>query len=533
MQISRGMRRRARAVRWPAMSPRLRIIAINDVYSLENLPRLASLVRHHRTHDPADLLVVVLAGDFVAPSLLSSLDAGRGKVDCLNHLPVTHVILGNHEDDVDVESLRARLHELHATVLMTNVRGLDDTFPTSHVLDVAGFRVGLVGVTDDDEALFRRPPFGGAHIEPANEAARRVADALLADGCACVVPITHQRVEHDRALARTEPPFPLILGGHEHDGLIEQVGRTLLTKAPSDAAKATVVDLVFVDGPWPEVRARIEPVTDYPEDRAMRARVDHHMARVRELENATLLLLEAGDTLSSVGTRARPTSLGTLICSRLRDAFGAEGAVFNGGGIRGAREYQGRLTFGDVRSEVPFENEIVVARLPGTVLRDAIASSRAHAPAEFPGYLQVDDGIRVDDANRLTHVAGEAFDPTRTYRIAVVRALFEGMDHIEPLMSFAREHPEAVPAKTTGREVKVALVGSFASMLWKQLGGFDALDEDASGHVTEKEILAAIGRAAVGSPSPLAAHVVLEALDRDHDRAVSRDEVDEGPKQEA
>lgn len=511
------------------MSARLRIVAINDIYTLENLPRLRSLVRHHRTHDPADLLLVVLAGDFVAPNLLSSLDAGRGMVDCLNHVPITHVILGNHEDDIEVDALRVRLRELCATVLMTNVRGLDDTYPQVQVLDVAGFRVGLVGVTDDDPSLFRRPPFGGARLAPANETARRFADVLLAEGCACVVPITHQRLEHDRELARTEPPFPVIVGGHEHDGRIELVGRTWLTKAPYQAEKATIIDLDFANGPWPEVHARFEAVADYPEDKAMRARVDHHMARVRDLENATLLFLAPGETLSSIGTRTEQTSMGTLVCSRLRDAFGADGAIFNGGGIRGGRTYQRRLTFGDVRGELPFDNEVVVARLPGRVLRDAIASSRAKAPAEYPGFLQVDDGMRVDAARQLTHVAGEPFDPERTYRIALVREFFEGMDHIEPLVRFANEHPEAVPTKTTGRETKIALAGSFASTLWTQLGGFAALDEDADGLVTEREILDALERASAGASSAMAARVVVEAFDRNRDGAIARGEAGEGP----
>lgn len=508
------------------MSPRLRIVAVNDVYSLRWLPRLVSLVRHHATNDPADRLLVIVAGDFVAPSVLSSLDSGRGMVDCLNHVPITHAILGNHEDDIEPEHLRARLRELRATVLMTNVHGLEDSFPKSQTLEVAGVRVGLIGVTADEPSLYRRPPFGGARVEPANESARRAADALLASGCDCVIAITHQRVAEDRALARSEPAFPVIVGGHEHDGLLERIGRTWLTKAPSDAVKATVIDLAWTSGSFPEVSARFDEVVAYPEDEAMRARVERHMAKVRELETATLLFLPPGRTLSSIGTRVRQTSLGELICSRLRDAFEADGALFNGGGIRGAREYEGRLTYGDVRNEVPFDNEIVVASLPGAVLRDAVAQSRSRAPAEWGGFLQVDDRMRVDEQHRVTHVGGEPLDPARTYRIALVRNLFEGMDEVVPLVRFAEEHPEAVPVATTGREVKIALVDAFSAALWEQLGGFAALDRDDDGVVTRAEIAHAIARTGGEAPSPTAARVVLDAIDRNEDGAVTRDEAE-------
>lgn len=91
-----------------ARGPSLRVVCVNDVYMLENLPRLKSLVEHHATTQPADRYIVTLAGDFVAPSILASLDKGVGMVDCLNAIPVTHVAFGNHEDDVGTGELRKR-----------------------------------------------------------------------------------------------------------------------------------------------------------------------------------------------------------------------------------------------------------------------------------------------------------------------------------------------------------------------------------------------------------------------------------------
>jgi 5'-nucleotidase len=509
------------------MQSRLRIVAVNDVYSLEHLPRLTSLVRHHATHDPADLFLVVMAGDFVAPSVLSSLDHGRGMVDCLNHVPITHAILGNHEDDIEPEHLRARLRELEATLIATNVHGLEGAFVRTQVLDVAGVRVGLVGVVGDDPTLYRRPPFGASRLDPANDAARRAADELLAAGCACVLPITHQRVEQDRALAHTEPRFSVIIGGHEHDGLIEKIGSTWLTKAPADAVRATVIELAWENGVLSHAHARFDDVMVYPEDPAMRARVDGHLARVHDLANATLLVLAPGEKLSSIGTRVRQTSMGALICSRLRDVFGADAAVLNGGGIRGAREHEGRLTYGDLENELPFDNEIVVVPLPGSVLFDAIESSRSRAPAESGGFLQVDDRMRVDDRHRLVEVAGAPFDPARTYRVALVRRLFEGLDRVKPLIRFAREHPEAIPTPTTGRDLKIALTGAFSSTLWDQVGGFDTIDEDDDGVVTRDEIARAIARATREPASLLAADRLLAALDDNADGLVTRDELEE------
>jgi len=249
------------------------------------------------------------------------------------------------------------------------------------------------------------------------------------------------------------------------------------------------------------------------------------MVKVHALETATLYTLAPGEALSSVGSRARPTTMGSLVCSRLRDALGADAAIFNGGGIRAGRDYAVRLTYGDVKSELPFDNEVVVARLPGRVLAEAVAASRAAAPAESGAYLQVDDRMRVDEPGHVvTAVAGAPLDPERLYCVATVRELLTGMDHIEPLARWGREHPERVPPAGSGREVKLVLVESFAVTLWHRLGGFDQVDANHDGRVSASEIAEAMARVNAEAPSSVAAQLVLQALDVDHAGAITREE---------
>ncbi len=491
--------------------PTLRIVSFNDVYSLEHLPRMKSLIRRQLDENVADVTLVVLAGDFVAPSLLSSLDAGRGMVDCLDDLGVTHVVFGNHEDDVPTAELHRRIEELRGTWLSTNVQ-FDPRTKPHDAIDVAGVRVGLVGVVMTERAIYRDAPFGGAPTQPANEAALRERDALVQSGCASVVAITHQPMDEDRALARTEK-FACIIGGHEHTPLLEQIGRTWIVKAGTDAEAAAITELVWTDPATPPtVTTRLEAVAGYPEDAELRERVDGHMRKVREIQDACLVLLAPGETLSSIGSRRRQTSLGALLCSRIRDALGADACLFNGGGIRGATEYKGRFTYGDLETEIPFDNEIVVVRMPGRVIREAIVASRA---TESGAYLQTDDALHL-----------ESLDDGREYRVAVVRNLLEGMDHIEPLVRFARANPTRIPPATTGREVKHVLVDAFATELWRKLGGFDEIDLNHDGVLTEPEVAAAIARVTAQAPSHVAAQLLVRAIDTDADARISAAELD-------
>jgi hypothetical protein len=77
-----------------ASSVWLRIIQINDVYELEHYPSFKTLV-DEKSQGP-DKTLVVLSGDFLGPSLLSSLDKGRGMVDTMMACGITHVCFGNH-----------------------------------------------------------------------------------------------------------------------------------------------------------------------------------------------------------------------------------------------------------------------------------------------------------------------------------------------------------------------------------------------------------------------------------------------------
>jgi NADPH:quinone reductase-like Zn-dependent oxidoreductase/2',3'-cyclic-nucleotide 2'-phosphodiesterase (5'-nucleotidase family) len=506
---------------------RLRIVAVNDVYSLENLPRLRTLVEHHRATDPTDVFLVTLAGDFVGPSILSSLDAGRGMVECMRMVGVTHAIFGNHEDDVPTEALRKRIAELGATWLSTNV-AFDPPLPRSQVLTVGSVKVGLVGVVMTDGATYRRPPFGGAALTNANEAARAEAARLMREeGCASVIPLTHQPATDDRALAREQrdPPFPVIVGGHDHVVVLEDIDGTWLVKAQSDAVHAAVIDVVWTEGEArPVTKVRIDDVALYAEDPAVRARVSAHMNAVRDLEAATLMTIPPAITLSSIGARARQTSMGTLLCSAVRQALGVEGCIINGGGIRGAHTYAARLTYGDLKTELPFDNEVVCVALPGHVLREAISASRASAPLESGSFLQVDDRIEVDAHGVVVAIHGVPLDPERSYEVALVRELLFGLDHIDPLVRWASQNPDRVPAIGSGRETKLILIDAFSMQLWRSMGGFDQVDTDGDGMVTEAEVFAAVARVTAEPASNLTVGFVVRALDTNHDHMISRDE---------
>jgi hypothetical protein len=197
--------------------------------------------------------------------------------------------------------------------------------------------------------------------------------------------------------------------------------------------------------------------------------------------------------------------------------------VFNNNGLRGNRDYAEHFTYGDLAAEVPFDNEIVVVPMPGRVLADAIAASRAKAPAESGGFLQVDDRVVVaEPAHGLTQVAGALFDPKRVYRVALVRNLFDGMDHVQPLVDFAHAQGESLPKPTIGRGPRLVLVESFCRELFRKLGDFDAIDLNHDGFLDAAEMAAAIERVTREPASKVTIDLILRTLGAEDGAALPR-----------
>ena len=89
--------------------PKLRIVALNDVYELDQLPYVQTLIAQCQPQ------LVILAGDFLSPSTLSSMDGGRGMIATLRSIGLTHLCLGNHE--ADLTSL-TKLHRRYSIVIL-------------------------------------------------------------------------------------------------------------------------------------------------------------------------------------------------------------------------------------------------------------------------------------------------------------------------------------------------------------------------------------------------------------------------------
>jgi len=269
--------------------------------------------------------------------------------------------------------------------------------------------------------------------------ARTVSGEMRKGGAQLVVAVTHQHMAADRTLAAAPGvDVDVVLGGHEHEPLVAEEGKTLITKAGSDARYVVQVDLWFgSDGrlrerSWSfrEVSTRIEPD---PEVAKVVAAYTERLGRELDVVvGRTTAPLEA----RRAPLRTQETNLGDFVADAMRARLKTDVAILNGGGIRSDRIVQpGPLTRRDVASLLPFGNVVMALEVTGRQLREALEHGLAQRDREGGGFLQIGgmaltfDPARAPGSRIVTAKVGDApLDPERRYTAAVVEYLVRGGD---------------------------------------------------------------------------------------------------------
>eukprot|EP00931_Biecheleriopsis_adriatica_P049936 TRINITY_DN28900_c0_g3_i1.p1 TRINITY_DN28900_c0_g3~~TRINITY_DN28900_c0_g3_i1.p1 ORF type:complete len:779 (-),score=185.98 TRINITY_DN28900_c0_g3_i1:156-2492(-) len=435
--------------------PTLRVVHINDVYTLANMPQLKTLVDEKRRG--AEKTLFTVGGDFLAPYLLSTFDKGEGMVKCLNKIGVDYAIFGNHEYDVGKEALNDRIKEMTSAGVVWINSNMPDFYDKSGIqaLGVAPEslppfadlvvvhegsekKIRLLGVLTDEVQTFSgaEDAFSGAAgtmTDPVETVVSMTKEAKEVD---FVLPLVHLYLDakspqsqepSDRKLAealeRAGPEVRnkiiALLGSHDHPktGLHEHLASGLqLLKGAVDASHAAILDVFFVGG-QPKVRASLEPVANYSADEEMLALVASAEMALEPVKSMVLSERhiqemfpgkEVSWPLSSKGVREKPSNMASLLASLHTRAIKCDFSVVNGGAIRANQEIISRgLSVKQLLSELPFNNPVICLPVPGYVVSDSVHQTRdIEPPMRSAAYSHPDLYVDVVGSGRNYNITG-------------------------------------------------------------------------------------------------------------------------------
>ena len=477
------------------------VVGTNDIHGqfmpyedrggITTLSGYVEALRKARSEDGAVMLID--GGDMWQGSLESNLNEGALMVEAFNALGYAASTIGNHEFDFGPvgpnaipvtpaddprEVLKLRATETDFPLLAANLvdtatgERVDwDNVPATTIVDVAGIRIGIIGV------LTRSTPYTtipanvvGLRIAPLTETIVRDARALRDAGADVVIVTAHAGGRCDDfsdpydtsscdlsreilAVANSLPAglVDYINGGHEAHAIAHVVNGVAVTAGLAYTRAMSRVDLVidrssgsvrdvhvFPPQPlcqwqvsasgecaWPGadsndvVPASYEghPLTPDP---AVVAIAERATAVAADLKNESLGVVLA-NRFTRVGS---PNSaLANLTLRALYESLDADVAVLNvSGGLR-ADLPAGALRYGDVYEMFPFDNRVAILDISGAELRK-IAAGQAHNHRRRAGIyglrvamdcvddrlditLTLDDGRTVQDEDRIRLAAND------------------------------------------------------------------------------------------------------------------------------
>jgi 2',3'-cyclic-nucleotide 2'-phosphodiesterase (5'-nucleotidase family) len=374
----------------------VRFLLINDVYVADTmadgrggLARVATV--HTRLVDQGPILFV-LAGDVLSPSLLSKYYSGRQMVEALNAAKLDYATFGNHEFELDRDTLVARIAASNFKWISSNCTESNGTpFPKVlpwDTLRVSGHKVGLFGLTLIGN--YRR------YVRCGNpdSAAHLAIDTLGALGADLIVAITHQTVAADRDLLSREPKLDLVLGGHEHEAHDSVISGRHVLKADANARTAQFVTLWGGKEKWRQAVGLVPIDSHLPPDTTVSRVVESWEDSLRQRLGpertiaTTTIPIDARDEVS----RKRESVLGDLVTDAIRAETGADVALINAGSMRLDDVIRpGPLTNYQLESIFLFADETRIVTFPvaGGRLRELLEHGVSDSALGKGGFLQI------------------------------------------------------------------------------------------------------------------------------------------------
>ncbi len=370
----------------------------------EGLARVAAAVRSIRAEGHPTLLLD--SGDTIEGSPTQALVfAGRigGAADptvrAMNLVGYDAMAIGNHEFDFGVDRLQASRRQAAFPWLSANTLGPDGepAFPPYAVKEIAGVRVGILGVVTPRVASWESPSsLKGLRFGDSVEAARRYVPILRGrERCDLVVVIAHEGFERDPKTGKPRPDagenqayalatevdgIDLVLSGHAHLVVAPTlVGKVWVSEPGRWGNTLTRFDVTLERSgeAWSVTRiaGRNLPMRSIGPDASVVAdSAAEHDAAMKVLADEAAVL-EA--PVSPAGARGHDTALVDWLQAVQRREGEADLSFASLLPARLAAWPAGPLTVRQIWQFYPYENGLVTVQATGKQVRAALERSAA------------------------------------------------------------------------------------------------------------------------------------------------------------
>ena len=419
-------------------------------------------------------------GDSVQGETIGVLSKGETVIDLMNEMKYDVATFGNHDFDYGIDRFFELTEKADFPFVSCNfVKDGETVFEPYVIKEAAGIKIAFVGVSTPETITSSTPAYfqdeSGNFIygfmsdetgEALYSAVQKAVDGARSEGADYVYAIGH--IGNDaasspwtsREIIEHTNGIDVFLDGHSHD--TEQLvfqnkdGEDVVRSACGTKLNNIGYSRITPDG-IAETNIRswnndISAADLFGIDNEIKTKVDEVLAGFEETLKQIVAKSEVDLTINDPSitddyenpvriVRYSETNLADLCADAIRAETGADIAMINGGGVR-ANMAKGDITYGDIISVFPFNNEVCIIEATGQQILDALEWGAKAVPDEFGGFLhvsgmsyEIDVSIPspciADTENMCTgfegerrvknaKVGSEPLDPEKTYTVASV-----------------------------------------------------------------------------------------------------------------
>ena len=386
--------------------------------------RLAYLIAEQQS-GRSDSILVLDGGDALGDSPLAGVDAGRMVVQLMNAMGYDAMVVGNHEFDYGLDSLRVRASEANFNMLSANVRVASDStalFAPFVLVERAGLQIALIGLLSPQALKVINPVKNPAlNIDDAHLVLKTLLEGPAGRADLQVV-LVHMSAQEARDLVRASPQVDLCIAGgfarETRKGALEHVvrfaGGGYLVTTPGRGAFLGQVNMtvrreedrvVLVD-----VQPRLVPISpEVLQDQTVASLIDEQQETAQRAQQQQL-----GNTNEPIEDAAQ------WVADLIRTRLNTEVSVINQGTLR-SLTLDGDIQLGTLANLVRYDDVLVRVEVLGSQLAAMAASS---AKRTLGGQRLVFSGYDVE----TSLIGGRPLVPEEKYQVATTSYLASGGD---------------------------------------------------------------------------------------------------------
>jgi 2',3'-cyclic-nucleotide 2'-phosphodiesterase (5'-nucleotidase family) len=381
---------------------------------------------------------LLVAGDVLQGTPMSTVFQGKPDIEIFNAIGVNAMTVGNHEFDFGLENFLKLKQTAKFPIISSNIvwkenRKLMNEPSASFPLG-SGIVLTVIGATTT-ELLVTTAPSNVEKVDVLDSIATVTEHFQKAKGKGPVLLLSHSKFQTDSDIAKANPRLVAIIGGHDQILFdpVKYAAGVPVFQAYEKGRYLGRLDIAFNTKTRKAVieKSKYIPITpDLKQDPEVTKILDAYSAKL----NATFKEVVGESLVFLDGERGRiryeETNLGNFISDIMRNYTSSDIAFINAGSLRSSLD-KGPVTIEGIFKVMPYPNEIIVAKLTGAEVLEALARSVMGAREdEDGGFLHV-SGIRFKIRGKSVEdvtVGGAAIDPAKTYTVTVTDFMYSGGD---------------------------------------------------------------------------------------------------------